>query len=32
VEGLGAKATEMRLSALFQHLPVAVLKARVKRA
>jgi (1->4)-alpha-D-glucan 1-alpha-D-glucosylmutase len=32
VEGIGGKATEMRLSALFQHLPVAVLKARVKRA
>jgi (1->4)-alpha-D-glucan 1-alpha-D-glucosylmutase len=32
VQGLGGKATEMRLSALFQHLPVAVLKARVKRA
>jgi (1->4)-alpha-D-glucan 1-alpha-D-glucosylmutase len=31
VAGLG-KATEMRLSSLFQHLPVAVLKARVKRA
>jgi (1->4)-alpha-D-glucan 1-alpha-D-glucosylmutase len=32
VQGLGDKATEMHLSALFQHLPVAVLKARVKRA
>jgi (1->4)-alpha-D-glucan 1-alpha-D-glucosylmutase len=30
VEGLG-KVTEVRLSTLFQHLPVAVLKAQVKR-
>ncbi len=28
--GIGGK--EVRLSSLFQHLPVAVLKARVKRA
>jgi (1->4)-alpha-D-glucan 1-alpha-D-glucosylmutase len=34
VEGIGDKAgaTELRLSSLFQHLPVAVLKAKVKRA
>jgi (1->4)-alpha-D-glucan 1-alpha-D-glucosylmutase len=32
VEGFKAGATELRLPALFQHLPVAVLKARVKRA
>jgi (1->4)-alpha-D-glucan 1-alpha-D-glucosylmutase len=32
VEGLGRKATEVRLSDIFRHLPVAVLKARVKRA
>jgi (1->4)-alpha-D-glucan 1-alpha-D-glucosylmutase len=34
LEGVVGKAgaTELRLSALFQHLPVAVLKARVKRA
>jgi (1->4)-alpha-D-glucan 1-alpha-D-glucosylmutase len=31
VEGLGRKATEVRLSEIFQHLPVAVLRARVKR-
>jgi (1->4)-alpha-D-glucan 1-alpha-D-glucosylmutase len=33
VEGVGGKAgaAELRLSDLFQHLPVAVLKARVKR-
>src|SRR6202163_1107662 len=28
VEGIGGKAAEVRLSALFQHLPAAVLKAR----
>jgi (1->4)-alpha-D-glucan 1-alpha-D-glucosylmutase len=32
VQGFKAAATELRLSTLFQHLPVAVLKARVKRA
>ena len=32
VQGFKAGATELRLSTLFQHLPVAVLKARVKRA
>jgi (1->4)-alpha-D-glucan 1-alpha-D-glucosylmutase len=32
VEGFKAGATELRLPALFPHLPVAVLKARVKRA
>jgi (1->4)-alpha-D-glucan 1-alpha-D-glucosylmutase len=32
VQGFKAGATELRLPALFQHLPVAVLKARVKRA
>jgi (1->4)-alpha-D-glucan 1-alpha-D-glucosylmutase len=32
VEGFKAGAPELRLAALFQHLPVAVLKARVKRA
>jgi (1->4)-alpha-D-glucan 1-alpha-D-glucosylmutase len=32
VEGFKAGATELRLSALFRHLPVAVLKARLKRA
>jgi (1->4)-alpha-D-glucan 1-alpha-D-glucosylmutase len=34
VEGIDSKtdATELRLSSLFQHLPVAALKAKVKRA
>jgi (1->4)-alpha-D-glucan 1-alpha-D-glucosylmutase len=32
VQGFKAGATELRLSTLFQHLPVAVLKAKVKRA
>jgi (1->4)-alpha-D-glucan 1-alpha-D-glucosylmutase len=34
VEGIGDKAgaTDLRLSSLFQHLPVAVLRAKVKRA
>jgi (1->4)-alpha-D-glucan 1-alpha-D-glucosylmutase len=31
VEGFKAGTTELRLPALFRHLPVAVLKARVKR-
>ena len=32
VEGFKAGATELQLSDVFRHLPVAVLKARVKRA
>jgi (1->4)-alpha-D-glucan 1-alpha-D-glucosylmutase len=32
VEGFKAGAAELRLSELFRHLPVAVLKAKVKRA